>query len=71
MAKIHIAKDGERLDQIVFNYYGSTLPVEMVMSDNPQLLHKITLDAGDKVLLNEYTINTVKDLPTGEGVALW
>jgi phage tail protein X len=71
MSKIYHAKDGERIDQIVYEFYGSTLPVKQVLEDNPHLLNKVTLNAGDKVLLNEFEVNPIDNLPTSRGVALW
>jgi len=71
MSKIYHAKDGERIDQIVYDFYGSTIAVKQVLEDNPHLLGKVTLNAGDKVLLNEFKVNPIEDLPTGKGVALW
>ena len=51
MTKIYIAKDGDRLDTIVYNHYGHLRFFEQVLSLNPKLA--ATLKAGDKVLLPE------------------
>ena len=71
MAKLHIAVDGERIDQIVFNYYNSVIPVRKVLEDNPHLFDKVVLNAGDKVIMNEFEANPIETLPTGKGVAVW
>jgi phage tail protein X len=71
MAKLHIASDGERIDQIAFKYFGSTVPVKQILEDNPLLFDKVALNAGDKVIINQVEINPIEDLPTGRGVALW
>ncbi len=49
------AADGDRLDTIVFKYYGSieAYIMESVMDANPHLLDKIVLSAGDIVYLPE------------------
>ena len=51
MDKIYIAKDGDRLDTIVYTHYGHLRFFEQVLSLNPKLT--ATLKAGDKVFLPE------------------
>lgn len=51
MAKVYIAKDGDRLDTIVYAHYGHLRSFEQVLSLNPKLA--ATLKAGDKVFLPE------------------
>ena len=51
MTKFYIAKDGDRLDTIAYNYYGHLRFFEQVLSLNPKLA--ATLKAGDKVFLPE------------------
>ena len=51
MAKVYIAKDGDRLDTIVYAHYGHLRFFEQVLPLNPKLA--ATLKAGDKVFLPE------------------
>ena len=51
MDKIYIAKDGDRLDTIVYAHYKHLRFFEQVLSLNPKLA--ATLKAGDKVFLPE------------------
>ncbi|WP_289181708.1 MULTISPECIES: tail protein X [Helicobacter] len=48
---IYIAKDGERLDTIVYQYYGTLALFSKVLSANPNLTQKPILNAGDRVIL--------------------
>ena len=63
MDKIYIAKDGDRLDTIVYNHYGHLRFFEQVLALNPNLA--ATLKAGDKVFLPE-----IKE-KTKEQAKLW
>ena len=51
MIKVYIAKDGDRIDTIVYAHYGHLRFFEQVLSLNPKLT--ATLKAGDKVFLPE------------------
>ena len=51
MAKVYIAKDGDRLDTIVYAHYGHLRFFEQVLALNSKLA--ATLKAGDKVFLPE------------------
>ena len=51
MIKVYIAKDGDRLDTIVYAHYGHLRFFEQVLALNPNLA--ATLKAGDKVFLPE------------------
>ncbi|MCF6202027.1 MAG: tail protein X [Hydrogenimonas sp.] len=63
----YIAKEGERLDQIVYAVYGSLEIFNEVLKANIHLADKIELDAGDRVYLPE--IKT--DAETKDEKALW
>lgn len=58
MSIIYTARDGDVLDQICQNYYGSaTKIVEQVLEANPHLAElDAVLDAGVKITLPEITI---------------
>lgn len=43
------AKEGERLDQIIFDKYGSLEHVETILKNNPQLLGSLYLEAEELV----------------------
>ena len=51
MIKVYIAKDGDRLDTIVYAHYGHLRFFEQVLALSPKLA--ATLKAGDKVFLPE------------------
>lgn len=42
----HITKDGERWDQIAYQYYADALVYELVITANPQVAITTTLPAG-------------------------
>ncbi len=63
----YIAKEGERLDQIVFRVYGSLEYFEEVLRANIHLAAKRELSAGDVVRLPDMDTN-VKSV---EEKALW
>ena len=50
----YLAKDGDRLDSIVYKHYGTLEPLEMVAAENSEL--GVLLQAGDMVLLPAYEI---------------
>jgi len=66
MADIYIAKDGDRIDLIVYENYKSTDPFETVLKSNKHLIKKTILSAGDKVYLpkieNKPKIKEIKSL---------
>ncbi len=65
--KYEIATQGDRLDHIVYQYYGTLEVLTDVMMSNPSLLNKPILDEGDRVMLPE-----IKIAPQSEtGVSLW
>ncbi|WOE69077.1 tail protein X [Hydrogenimonas thermophila] len=63
----YIAKEGERLDQIVYAVYGTLDVYNEVLKANIHLADKIELDAGDIVYLPE--IKT--DVETKDEKVLW
>lgn len=58
MNKIYVAKDGERLDSIVYRHYGHLRFFEEVLKLN----HKLApvLKAGDRVFLPDINENVAK-----------
>ncbi|MBE2985466.1 tail protein X [Campylobacter sp. RM9344] len=58
MDKIYIAKDGERLDIIVYKHYGTLKNFTEILAFNSRL--NSILKAGDKVFLPEIKENVVK-----------
>lgn len=62
-----IATQGDRLDQIIYQHYGTLDVMNEVMMSNAHLMAKPILDSGDKVYLPD--IQTAK--PEEKGVALW
>lgn len=62
------AMQNDRLDTIVYTYYGTLEPLNMVMLSNAHLMSKVLLDDGDKVYLPEYTTT---DASESDGVSLW
>ena len=61
---LYIAKDGERLDTIVYKHYGTLALFAKVLSCNPNLTNKPILKAGDRVVLPflDTTIKTLDEL---------
>lgn len=53
-----VAKDGDRLDNIVYNHYGSLEYFSQVLSVNFGL--SVILKAGDIVILPEFTKTALK-----------
>ncbi|EAC1839728.1 tail protein X [Campylobacter lari] len=49
MSKIYIAKDGEKLDSIVYKHYGTLEYFDQVLMVNPKL--EPLLKTGDKIVL--------------------
>ena len=68
MSIIYTTRDGDVLDQICQNYYGSTAKiVEQVLEANPHLSElDAVLDAGVKIILPEITIQKESEI-----VKLW
>lgn len=62
---IYKAKDGERLDQIVYRHYGHLRFFEAVLELNPKL--EIVLKAGELVNLPEFDETKIPQ----KQVALW
>lgn len=60
----YIAKDDERLDNIVYSHYGTLNVFQSVLETNSHLLNKKILNAGDIVLLPQIntSIKTLDDL---------
>lgn len=65
--KYAIATQGDRLDQIVYQYYKTLDVLGEVMMSNPDLLNKALLDEGDRVALPDIAI----EAQTETGVSLW
>lgn len=61
---VYTAKDGERLDSIVYSHYGTLGVFGEVLSANPKLTNKPILEAGDKVYLPflDTSIKTLEEL---------
>ncbi|EKK1160804.1 tail protein X [Campylobacter coli] len=59
MSKIYIAKNNERLDSIVYKYYGTLLYFNQVLLANPGL--EPLLKTGDKVILPSIKIKESKE----------
>lgn len=66
--KYVIATQNDRLDTIVYTYYGTLAPLNMVMLANAHLMSKVLLDDGDKVYLPQYMAT---DASESNGVSLW
>lgn len=62
-----VATQGDRLDQIIYTYYGTLDVMNEVMMSNVNLLSKTILDAGDVVYLPD--ISAPEQPETG--VSLW
>lgn len=62
-----IATQNDRLDQIIYQYYGTLNVMNEVMMNNVHLMGKAILDNGDKVYLPDVIIPA----PTETGVSLW
>lgn len=46
----------KRLDEIVFQHYGSLHHLTSVIADNQHLINKVVLEVGDKVNLGEFEV---------------
>jgi phage tail protein X len=53
----YLAKDGERLDQIIYKYYGSLVFFDKIIDQNTHLMDKLVLDSGDVVFLPQINFN--------------
>lgn len=65
--KYAIATQGDRLDQIVYQYYKTLDVLGEVMMSNPDLLNKPILNEGDRVALPDIAIEAQYET----GVSLW
>lgn len=63
-----IATQNDRLDTIVYTYYGTLEPLNDVMLANAHLMSKALLDAGDKINLPDYVAPATNE---SDGVNLW
>lgn len=66
--KHKIATQGDRLDQIIYAYYGTLDVMNEVMMANVHLLRKAILDNGDKVYLPDMEVTAQAETA---GVNLW
>ncbi len=64
---IYIAKDGETLDKIVYQFYGTLDVFETVRTLNTDL--KSILSIGDKVVLPKFEVKCEPEIE--ESKALW
>lgn len=62
-----VATKGDRLDQIIYQYYGTLDVMNEVMMNNPHLMSTPILSTGDKVYLPEIT----EPEQAETGVSLW
>lgn len=62
-----IATQNDRLDQIIYAYYGTLDVMNEVMMSNAHLMGKAILDNGDKVYLPDIIIPDQSET----GVSLW
>ncbi len=67
MANVYIAKDDERLDQIIAKHYGDVENAREVLEANQHLVGKLVLGSGDKVFLPKIK----EPVKTEAGKALW
>lgn len=65
--KYTVATKGDRLDQIIYQYYGSLDVMNEVMINNPHLMSRPILESDDKVYLPDIT----KPEQSVTGVSLW
>lgn len=65
--KYTVATKGDRLDQIIYQHYGSLDVMNVVMINNPHLMSTPILQSGDKVYLPDITKPEQSEL----GVSLW
>lgn len=60
-----IVVDEERIDNIVYRYYGRVDVLQTVLEFNPHLLSVSLLQAGDRVYLPEIALNNqYNEIPT-------
>lgn len=62
-----IATQGDRLDQIIYAYYGTLDVMNEVMMSNPHLMSTPILSTGDKV----YLPDIIKPVQAETGMNLW
>jgi len=63
-----LAQEGDRLDQIVYKYYGTLDHLNSVMLANAELMKKSVLEDKDIVYLPDYTVSKASE---DDGVNLW
>jgi len=52
--KAKVTQENQTLDKIVYEHYGNLDHLDDVVQENQHLMHKVILDLGDEVILNEY-----------------
>ena len=62
-----VTQENQTLDKIVYEHYGNLDHFDDVVESNPQLMSKMILDLGDKIILNEYEDKSI----TSNAQALW
>lgn len=62
-----VATQGDRLDQIIYTFYGTLDVMNEVMMNNSHLMSKPILSDGDIV----YLPNITAAVPIQSGVSLW
>lgn len=62
-----VATQGDRLDVIIYQYYGTLDVMNEVMMNNPHLMSTPILSTGDKVYLPEI----IEPEQSETGVSLW
>lgn len=63
-----IATQGDRLDQIIYQHYGTLDVMNEVMMQNTHLMSKPILQSGDKVYLPDIDVAAQSETV---GVSLW
>jgi len=63
----YLAKEGERLDVIIYAYYDSLDVFEEVLNQNPHLTSSIEMKCGDIVYLTAFEQDTIID----DAISLW
>ncbi len=63
----YLAKEGERLDVIIYAYYDSLDVFEEVLNQNPHLVNSIEMKRGDIV----YLLTFEQDIIIEDAISLW
>ena len=72
MSSYVFGKDGERLEALFYEHHGvSDTRYREFCEKNIHVLHKDTLESGDKVYLLETQVETLQALSEERRVALW